>query len=89
MEEYFRQIEERIRNAGYAGEVDGEEIYNEICDQMEDKEPGSYLFMSKKTDTVFFEYKITIMEEEFNLSYIDIHSPDGVIHADFDGGGHD
>jgi hypothetical protein len=77
-------IEDKIRQSGYDGPVDGEEIYDEICDEIEDKEPGSYLFLSKKTDSIFFEYKIDVMDEEFNLSYVDIHDGETVIHVDFD-----
>lgn len=84
MEELYQMIEEKFRRSGYQGAVDGEEIYNEICDEIEDKEPGTYLFMSKKTDTVFFEYQIEVMEDQFNLSYVDIHIQDQVIHVDFD-----
>jgi len=84
MEELYQMIEEKFRQSGYKGDVDGEEIYNEICDEIEDKEPGTYLFMSKKTDTIFFEYKIDVMEDQFNLSYVDIHVQDEVIHVDFD-----
>lgn len=84
MEEIYKTIEEKIREAGYLGDVDGEEIYNEICDEIEDKENGSYIFMSKKEDDIFFEYKIDLNDEDFNLSYIDINSPAGKIHVDFD-----
>ena len=84
MEEIYRLIEEKIANAGYTGFVNGEEIYDEICDEIEDKEIGSYIFMSKKEDDVLFEYKIDVMEEQFNLSYIDINSPQGKFHVDFD-----
>ena len=84
MEEIYRLIEEKIGNAGYTGFVNGEEIYDEICDEIEDKEIGSYIFMSKKEDDVLFEYKIDVMEEQFNLSYIDINSPQGKFHVDFD-----
>ena len=84
MEEIYRLIEEKISDAGYTGIVSGEEIYDEICDEIEEKENGSYIFMSKKEDDVFFEYKIDVMDEEFNLSYIDINSPQGKFHVDFD-----
>ena len=84
MEEIYRLIEEKISNSGYTGFVNGEEIYDEICDEIEDKEIGSYIFMSKKEDDVLFEYKIDVMEEQFNLSYIDINSPQGKFHVDFD-----
>lgn len=84
MQEFYDMIETKIKEAGYEGEVDGYEIYNEISDEIEDKEPGTYLVMSKKTNDIFFEYKIDVMEEEFNLSYIDIHDEDKVIHVNFD-----
>lgn len=84
MDELYQMIEDKIRKAGYLGEVDGFDIYDEICDEIEDKEAGSYIFMSKKTDDIFFEYKVDVMEEEFNLSYIDIHVKDKVFHVDFD-----
>ncbi|WP_394526703.1 hypothetical protein [Lacrimispora sp. JR3] len=84
MEEFYQAMEERIRMAGYEGPVSGEEIYNDICDEIDDKEPGAYVFMSKKTDDTFFEYKIQVFEDQFNLSAVDIHTPHKVYHADFD-----
>ncbi|MCR5793493.1 MAG: hypothetical protein K6G65_10020 [Lachnospiraceae bacterium] len=84
MEEIYTLIENKIKEAGYAGVVDGFEIYQEISDQIEGKENGSYLFMVKKTDTCFFEYKIDVFDEEFNLSYIDIHEGEKVLRVDFD-----
>lgn len=84
MEEIYRLIEEKIADSGYTGIVNGEEIYDEICDEIEDKENGSYIFMSKKEDNVLFEYKIDVMDEQFNLSYVDINSPLGKFHIDFD-----
>ena len=84
MEEIYRIIEEKIKASGYLGEVNGEEIYEEICDEIEEKEEGSYIFMSKKEDDVFFEYKIDVMDEQFNLSYIDINTPDKKYHVDYD-----
>lgn len=84
MEELYRMIEETIKTTGYNGDIDGQDIYEDICDQIEDKEPGSYLLMSKKTDDVFFEYQVDVMEDQFNLSYVDIHEGDKVYHANFD-----
>lgn len=84
MEELFNMIKNRIHAAGYTGNVDGEEIYNEICDEIESREPGSYIFMSKKDGGTFFEYKIDIMKEQFNLSCLDIHTTNQVFHIDFD-----
>lgn len=40
--------------------------------------------MSKKDDDTFFEYKIDIMDEEFNLSYIIINTKDKKYKVDFD-----
>ena len=84
MEELYRMIEDKIYASGYEGQVNGEDIYDEICDEIEDKENGSYIFMSKKEDDVLFEYKIDVMDENFNLSYIDIVTPVGKVHIDFD-----
>lgn len=84
MQEFYDMIEAKIHEAGYEGEVDGYEIYNEISDEIEEKEPGTYIFFSKKTDDIFYEYKIDVLEDEFNLSYIDIHEKDNVVHVNFD-----
>lgn len=84
MEELYRAIEDRIRRSGWEAPVDGEEIYNELCDEIEDKEPGSYMFLSKKEDGILFEYKVDVLEEQFNLSSIDIHTHETVYHVDFD-----
>ena len=84
MEELYRMIEETIKATGYHEDINGQDIYEDICDQIEDKEPGSYLLMSKKTDDVFFEYQVDVMEDQFNLGYVDIHEGDKVNHADFD-----
>ena len=36
MEEFYKAIEDKIKASGYPGEVNGEDIYNDICDQMEE-----------------------------------------------------
>ena len=42
-------------------------------------------FSAKKEGSVFFEYQVEIMDDSFNLSYLDIHEEDGnIIHIDFD-----
>lgn len=84
MEAIYEAIEQKIKAAGYDGAVNGMAIYDEICDEIEGKENGSYIFMSKVEDDVFFEYKIDIMDDEFNLAYININTPDDIIHVDFD-----
>ena len=84
MEELYRLIEEKIKASGYPGEVNGEAIYNEICDEMEQKENGSYLLMIKQDGDVYFECKVDIMDEEFDLPFMDIHAGEKVYHVDFD-----
>ena len=61
-----------------------EEFYNDICDQMEEKENGTYLFLSKKDNGVVFEYKVDILDESFNLSYVHITANNDTFHIDFD-----
>ncbi len=34
MEAIYKAIEDKIKASGYMGEVDGEEIYDEICDEI-------------------------------------------------------
>lgn len=84
MEELYQAIEEKIKSSGYPGEISGEAVYYDICDQIEGKENGSYVLLSKFEDQVIFEYHITIMEEEFNLGILTIRTPEGVYEIDFD-----
>lgn len=84
MDELYKMIEDKIRQAGYNGVVNGEEIYNEICDEIDQKDEGSYIFMSKKENDIFYEYKIDVLTDQFNLSYLDIHTPLKIFHIDFD-----
>lgn len=84
MEELYRAIEEKIKASGYTREISGERVYSDICDQIEDKENGSYLLISKFDDDVVFEYQITIMDEEFNLGVLTMHTPEGDYKVDFD-----
>ncbi len=83
-EELYKAIEDTIRCAGYDKTVSGEEIYNTICDAIDDKENGTYIFMWKESDERFFEYQVVVMEDTFNLSYLDIHDGDSVVHVNFD-----
>ena len=84
MDEIYRTIEEKIRLSGYTGAIDGEEIYNDVCDQIEDKEEGAYVLLSGQSDGSFFEYAVEVFEDQFNLSSIDLHISGRVFHADFD-----
>lgn len=84
MEEFFKAIEDRLKAAGYQGAIDGGDIYDEICDEIEDKENGTYIFMSNKGDGTIYEYKVDVLDESFNLVYIRITDSNGVIQADYD-----
>ena len=79
MEELYRIIEQKIKDAGYSRAISGE-----ICDQIEGKENGSYVLLSKVEDDVIFEYHITVMDDEFNLGLLTIRTPEGVFETDFD-----
>ena len=65
MEELYKAIEEKIKASGYPRKISGEEVYDDICDQIDGKENGSYVLLSKFDDDVIFEYHITIMDSEF------------------------
>ena len=78
MEELYRIIEQKIKDAGYPRAISGEMVYGDICDQIEGKENGSYVLLSK------FEYHITVMDDEFNLGLLTIRTPEGVFETDFD-----
>lgn len=84
MNEIYEAIEQKIKSNGYPGVVDGYDIYNEICDFIEEKENGTFIFLSKKGDDIIFEYQVDIMDDNFNLSYINIKSQGQEFHIDFD-----
>ena len=84
MEELYRAIEAKIKESGYQREISGRDVYNDICDQIEGKENGSYMLLSKFEDDVVFEYQITIMDSEFNLGLLTIKAPEGEFKIDFD-----
>ena len=84
MEELYEMIEEKIKQSGYPGIVDGKEFYNEVSDEADEKENGTYIFLIKKSDTVFYQGCMEIMDSQFDLHYVDIHDGDTVYHVDFD-----
>lgn len=84
MEELYQIIEEKILAAGYPGEIDGEEFYREISSEADEKENGEYLFLIKKSDTVTYEGAMEILDDQFDLHYVDIHVGEQVYHVDFD-----
>lgn len=84
MEELYRAIEQKIKASGYPGEISGQDVYEDICDQIEEKDNGGYLLLSKFDENVVFEYQITIMDEEFNLGLLTIRTPEGEYLVNFD-----
>ena len=84
MKELYRIIEEKIKNTGYPGEITGEEFYDEVSREAGEKENGTYIFLIKKNETVFYQGCMEIMDNQFDLHYVDIHDGDKVYHVDFD-----
>ena len=84
MEELYAAIEKKIKASGYPREISGADVYDDICDQIEGKENGSYILLSKFEDDVIFEYHITVMDDDFNLGVLTMRTPEGVFETDFD-----
>lgn len=84
MDELYKAIEAKIKESGYKREISGRDVYNDICDQIDGKENGSYMVLSKFEDDVVFEYQITVMDSEFNLGLLTIKAPEGEFKIDFD-----
>ena len=84
MKELYEAIEVKIKASGYPRAISGEYVYNDICDQIDGKEKGSYVLLSKFEDDVIFEYHITIQDEDFNLGILTMRTPEGVFETDFD-----
>lgn len=85
MEEIYRIIEEKIKASNaYPYEFQGSDIYDEICDEIEGKENGHYICMVKKEGNIHFEYHVEIMDDQFNLSGINIVNGSEVTYIDFD-----
>lgn len=84
MEALYRAIEEKIRAGGYVRPVSGADVYDDICDQIDGKDNGTYIVLSKFEDDVVFEYTITVMDDEFNLGMLKIKAPEGEYAIDFD-----
>lgn len=84
MEELYTLIEGKIKAAGYPGEIDGREFYEDISAEADNQENGTYMFILKKSETLSYKGCMTIMDEEFDLHYVDIHVGESVYHVDFD-----
>ena len=84
MNELYEMIEKKIRESGYPREISRMDVYDDICDQMEGKENGAYVLLSKFEEDVIFEYHITVMDDEFNLGILTMRTPEGVFETNFD-----
>ena len=84
MNELYEAIEKKIKASGYPRAISGADVYDDICDQIEGKENGEYILLSKFDEDVVFEYHITIQDENFNLGILKMKTPEGVFKADFD-----
>lgn len=84
MNELYEIIEQKIKASGYPREISGRAVLNDICDQIEGKENGAYVLLSKFEDDVVFEYHITVQDEDFNLGILTMRTPEGVFETDFD-----
>ena len=84
MNELYEAIEQKIKSSGYPRKISGADVYNDICDQIEGKENGTYLLLSKFEEDVVFEYHITIQDENFNLGILIMRTPEGAFEVDFD-----
>ena len=84
MEELYQLIEKKIPAAGYPGKIDGGEFYADVSAEADHQELGTYIFIIKKSDTLSYKGCMTIMEDQFDLHYVDIHEGDKEYHVDFD-----
>ena len=84
MDELYRLIEEKIKRSGFPGEIDGHEFYNEVSNEVGEKENGAYIFMIKKSENLYYEGHMDVLDQEFDLHTVDIHVGDVVYHVDFD-----
>lgn len=84
MEELYTLIEQKIKASGYPRSINGSDVYNDICDQIDGKENGAYVLLSKFDTDVIFEYHITILDDQFNLGLLTMRTPEGIYEADFD-----
>lgn len=84
MDELYQLIETKIKESGYSGSISGYKLYHEINDFIEDKENGSYVFMSKPEEHIIYEYHIDVYQDQFNLSSLLITSPERKYHISFE-----
>lgn len=84
MFELYQFIEERIKQAGYPGKINGREFYDDVSAEAENQDNGTYIFIIKKSDELTYQGCMTIMDEDFDLHYVDIIDKENKYHVDFD-----
>lgn len=84
MEELYRLIEEKIQASGFPGKIDGREFYEDVSDEADKQENGSYMFIIKKDNLLSYEGCMDIMDKDFDLHYVNIHVGEASYHVDFD-----
>ena len=53
MNELFELIEMKIKANGYPRAIRGDDVYEDICDQVDGKENGSYGFCRKESERCY------------------------------------
>lgn len=84
MEELYKMIEERIKDSGYTGVINGKEFYDDVSAEADEKENGTYIFIIKKTEELMYKGCMTISDDQFDLHYVDILDGETSCHVDFD-----
>lgn len=84
MEELYGFIEERIKASGYPGEIHGSEFYDDVSMEADEQENGTYMFVIKKEENLIYKGCMDIMDEQFDLHYVDIVLDGETYHVDFD-----
>ena len=84
MKELYGLIEQKIKAAGCPLAIDGEEFYDDINAEADNQENGTYMFIIKKDENLSYQGRMTIMDEEFDLHFVDIHVGEEKYHVDFD-----
>lgn len=84
MEELYELIEQKIKASGYPGHIDGREFYNDVSSEADEKEPGTYVFGIKKDELLSYQGCMDILEDQFDLHYVDIILGEKTFHIDFD-----
>ena len=70
MEELYRIIEQKIKDAGYPRAISGEMVYGDICDQIEGKENGSYVLLFKYVTNMSYVCYLKSIQNSRHKTYL-------------------